>query len=101
MNGVITITCYPSPTPIGRPNAKKGNEDTVPSVLYVARLELYSRGAGSGPSVGEPCNVPGLQQKDAQYEKPKSNAVITLIVPLKLEGLLITHRIIHENAHLQ
>ena len=53
------------------PRAKKGNEDTVPSVLYVACLELYSTGAGRKPSVGEPCNILGLQRRDAQYEAHK------------------------------
>lgn len=42
----------PLPTLRGGLAAKKGNEDTPPSVLYVARLELYSRGAGWEPGCG-------------------------------------------------
>lgn len=51
-----------SPTLLGGLDAKMGNEDTVPSVLYVTRLELYSREPESRPGIGEHCNSPRLQQ---------------------------------------
>lgn len=74
------------------PRAKKGNEDTVPSVLYVACLELYSTGAGREPSVGEPCDILGLQRRDARCEahKVKHTNHISCAFFLKLgEGYLL------------
>lgn len=91
----------PLPALSGGPDAKKGNEDTAPSVLYVARLELYSRGAGSGPTVGEPCNIPGQQQRDAQYETGKVKRGNHISCAFEIRRILVTHWIIHENAHLK
>lgn len=117
VNELISETCYwgtawyrllvhphpPPPLPAlsGGPDAKKGNEDTAPSVLYVARLELYSRGAGSGPTVGEPCNIPGQQQRDAQYETGKVKCGNHISCAFEIRRILVTHWIIHENAHLK
>jgi len=57
----------------------------VPSVLYVARLELDSTGSGSQPSEGEPCNT-------AAERHTKSKPVITLTVLLKIRSrILVTH----------
>lgn len=63
MNGLVSgatgaqcDTGCPYPTIlIERLRAKKGNEDMVPSALYVACLELYIMKAGSQPSSKEPC----------------------------------------------
>lgn len=68
-------------TLFGGLDAKKGNEDTAPSVLYVARLELYSRGAGSEPSVGGALLMFQDSNKEAlDMKQAKSNTVITLVV---------------------
>lgn len=78
--------------------ARKGNEDTAPSVLYVVRLELCSGGAGWGPGCVGRVGGAGRwgwvvsamfqhgNKEPLHVKRGKSNAVITLAAHSQLGG---------------